>query len=366
MNIIIAHNYTTYSYSNQSYELANSLAKRGHHVLFFSHNPGFEKPFSPVENLTVYGWPSERPTDYKSFRFFYRIAKDFKADLMILHFAPRYIAGLAGILLGVKHRWVYYHTAEASNLADMDGLTFKNRLLMLRKRICFLLFTKIVAPSVFAAEDVLAFYKQPLSGTLVVHNAIVDRFNNDFTKPVAGVVKFKYLGRIDPCKRIPDTVVAFNKFIEQTNANAELAIVGNGLEEERAFSLRNASERISVEHSIPYEQVDAFIQDAHWVVSPSMLETFRFVNLEAIMLATPVLANRVGGIPEIVEDGVNGFFSKDVSIDSWVELFKKAYELTLHDRSLYEKMQHHARNIYIEKFTLSKHINTFIKAIEAL
>ncbi|MDA3615655.1 glycosyltransferase family 4 protein [Polluticaenibacter yanchengensis] len=366
MNIIIAHNYTTHSYSNQSYELANSLAARGHHVLFFSHEPGFEKPFSPVANLTVYGWPGKRPTDLKAFKYFYRLAKDFKPDVMIIHFAARYIAGIAGVLLGVKHRWIYYHSAEASNIVDMNGLTFKNRLLMLRKRLSFLLYNKIVTPSAFAAEDALQFYGQPIAKSMVIHNAIADRFNHVFTKPDAGIVSFRYLGRIDPCKRVPDTIIAFEQFIKETGAKAELRIVGNGMEADKALLLSKDVEGISVQRAIPYEEVDAFIMEGHWVVSSSMAESFGFVNAEAIMLATPVLANKVGGIPEIIEDGVNGLYADEMSVGGWVRLFKRAYELTVNHRDLYARMQQQARNVYIEKFTLSKHINTFIKAIEAL
>ncbi|NMA27867.1 MAG: glycosyltransferase family 4 protein, partial [Burkholderiales bacterium] len=41
-------------------------------------------------------------------------------------------------------------------------------------------------------------------------------------------------------------------------------------------------------------------------VVPSLLETFSLVSLEAMALERPLVASRVGGIPEVVEDGVSG------------------------------------------------------------
>jgi len=42
------------------------------------------------------------------------------------------------------------------------------------------------------------------------------------------------------------------------------------------------------------------------VVLPSLAEAFGLVLTEALYLGTPVVATRVGGIPEIVDDGVDG------------------------------------------------------------
>jgi glycosyltransferase involved in cell wall biosynthesis len=49
-----------------------------------------------------------------------------------------------------------------------------------------------------------------------------------------------------------------------------------------------------------------WFQKASVFVCPSLLETFGTVNLEALACGTPVIATRVGGIPDVVKDGVNG------------------------------------------------------------
>jgi glycosyltransferase involved in cell wall biosynthesis len=49
-----------------------------------------------------------------------------------------------------------------------------------------------------------------------------------------------------------------------------------------------------------------FLHAMDCVVLPSIMEGFGFVLVEAMAVGKPVIASRVGGIPEIVEDGVTG------------------------------------------------------------
>jgi glycogen(starch) synthase len=57
---------------------------------------------------------------------------------------------------------------------------------------------------------------------------------------------------------------------------------------------------------LPHEQTLAAIAGAELLVLPSRREPFGIVLLEAGSLGVPVVASRVGGIPEIVEDDASG------------------------------------------------------------
>src|SRR5262249_23077879 len=57
---------------------------------------------------------------------------------------------------------------------------------------------------------------------------------------------------------------------------------------------------------LPDAEVERWIQQAQVFVAPSLYESFGLIFLEAMRWGTPVVGTRVGGIPEIVEDGKTG------------------------------------------------------------
>lgn len=62
-----------------------------------------------------------------------------------------------------------------------------------------------------------------------------------------------------------------------------------------------------VQESVPQQDLVALYSQAAAFVCPSIYEPFGIVNLEAMSCGTPVVASRVGGIPEIIEPGKDGY-----------------------------------------------------------
>ena len=59
--------------------------------------------------------------------------------------------------------------------------------------------------------------------------------------------------------------------------------------------------------AVPHEQLAMYYAMADVCVVPSLTESFGLVALEAQALGTPVVAASVGGLREVVEDGVTGY-----------------------------------------------------------
>jgi starch synthase len=57
---------------------------------------------------------------------------------------------------------------------------------------------------------------------------------------------------------------------------------------------------------LPVDEVAQLYSHAAVFVCPSIYEPFGLINLEAMACSTPVVASRVGGIPEVVVDGETG------------------------------------------------------------
>jgi glycosyltransferase involved in cell wall biosynthesis len=110
-----------------------------------------------------------------------------------------------------------------------------------------------------------------------------------------------YVGRLSAEKEIEQI-----KPVLESIPNARLALVGGGPHRE---ALEKHFEGTPT-HFVGYLQgleLGAAFASADAFVFPSRTETLGLVLLEAMAAGCPVVAARSGGIPDIVEDGVNGF-----------------------------------------------------------
>ncbi|CAN7491499.1 glycosyltransferase family 4 protein [Bradyrhizobium sp. LjRoot220] len=76
-------------------------------------------------------------------------------------------------------------------------------------------------------------------------------------------------------------------------------------------------------------QIEAQLEKADLVVIPSRWEAFGLVAIEAMRAAKPIIAFRIGALPEIVEDGVTGVLCEPVSAAQLAEGFRRALKLDL-------------------------------------
>jgi glycosyltransferase involved in cell wall biosynthesis len=93
------------------------------------------------------------------------------------------------------------------------------------------------------------------------------------------------------------------------------AIVGDGPERDHLATLIRAADigdRVRLAGALPYEQVRELMRKATVVAAPAVTtgdgdrDAFPLVLLEAMASGTPVVSTPVGGIPELIDDGVDG------------------------------------------------------------
>lgn len=89
----------------------------------------------------------------------------------------------------------------------------------------------------------------------------------------------------------------------------DLTIIGSGpLESQlRALIAQVASNTTLVTRGFPHQQVPHVLQSYDYFVAPSRNETQGLAMCEAMSCGLPVVATRVGGIPEFVRDGIDGY-----------------------------------------------------------
>jgi glycogen(starch) synthase len=111
-----------------------------------------------------------------------------------------------------------------------------------------------------------------------------------------------YVGRLAPQKRVDRLVEAFGRMREP----ASLVVVGDGPDRERVHGLAAGLPRVHLSGFVEHTAVPAVLASLDVLVLPSAYEEMGSVLTEAMASGLPVVANDVGGIPEVVRDGQTG------------------------------------------------------------
>ena len=138
--------------------------------------------------------------------------------------------------------------------------------------------------------------------------------------------------------------------------HAHLAIVGKAVfahEQEYRDELVRMAEALGVATHVHFtgerRDIANVLQSADLMVLNSVDEPFGLVLVEAMSCGTPVLATRVGGIPEIVSDGETGWLVESGDSDALAE---RLLELTMGGSSAAEDVARRARKEVCPQFSL--------------
>ena len=88
-------------------------------------------------------------------------------------------------------------------------------------------------------------------------------------------------------------------------------------------------------------------------------ESFGIVLLEGMMYQMPLIASRWRGIQSVVEEGRNGYLVDIKNSEQIAEALTKLYD----DRTLLENMAKESRQMFVEKYELSKYLANMEKAM---
>jgi glycosyltransferase involved in cell wall biosynthesis len=118
-----------------------------------------------------------------------------------------------------------------------------------------------------------------------------------------------FVGRLEPIKGVKHLIEAMPA-IKEVEPEARLLLVGDGSERtdlERLVDKLGLSECVIFAGRVSEDDVPTYTVASDVFVLPSISEGFGIVNLEAMAAGLPIVASNIGGIPSLVEAGVNGF-----------------------------------------------------------
>ena len=148
----------------------------------------------------------------------------------------------------------------------------------------------------------------------VVHNGLDLRAAPFRTERSDGLA---FVGRVDPEKGIVDAI----EVAKRTGRPLRIAAKVGTLARERDYAENVFRPALAAAGSLveylgeiaPAERDELFASSDATLMPGSWPEPFGLVAIESLACGTPILARRVGGLPEVIREGLDGWFGDDVT-----------------------------------------------------
>ena len=163
-----------------------------------------------------------------------------------------------------------------------------------------------------------------------------------------------HISNFRPVKRLSMVFEIFRRVREQVPAR--LVLIGDGPDRadlERQVNAANLSQVVEFVGEQP--DVVPWLSVADLFLLPSSQESFGMAALEAMACEVPVVASRVGGVPEVIDDGVNGFLREASDVDGMVEASIAVLRDDALRRRLGQAAAEHVRTHFCESVIVPKY-----------
>lgn len=339
-------------------EIGLSLARRGHDVHFICHDVPARlqeergaTPHVTFHRVQVGAYPLLHldPYTLALAAKLAQISTENQLDLLHLHYAIPHAtsAYLAREMLRAQgqrapHIVVTLHGTDITLVGSDPSIVATNRFSLLRS-------DGISVPSQFlrqAAYDNLQLGDAPIE---VIPNFVdTDHFRPAEQDRFDGKTRELTLihsSNFRPLKRVGDVVRVLAAVRKQAPAN--LILVGDGPEMAQTAAL---VQELGLTSCVRFAgmQLDVLrlLQQSDVFLLPSLTEGFGLAALEALSCGVPVVASRVGGVPEVISDGETGLLCESGDVEEMAAAVLRLQR----DPALHHKMSRAARQSVLTNF----------------
>jgi len=170
-----------------------------------------------------------------------------------------------------------------------------------------------------------------------------------------------HLSNFRPVKRVTDVVKVFAQVARELPAR--LVLVGDGPERSAAEWLaRDLHIHDRIHFLGKQERVNELLPLADLMLMPSELESFGLAALDAMACKVPSIATRVGGVPELIDDGLTGLLFAVGDTDAMAQ---GALSL-LGDRARLESMREAGRKTAQTRFCATLVVPQYVRYYESV
>lgn len=172
-----------------------------------------------------------------------------------------------------------------------------------------------------------------------------------------------FLGRLDANKS-PDVLLRASREVLNRFPETKIVFGGDGeVEKNRRLAEElGIADRCEFHGWVTGGEREALFERAAVYCLPSKNEGLPMSVLEAMARGVPTVATAVGGVPQVIEDGVNGFL---VSVDD-IETLSKRLIALLESTTLRETVGVASRETILRSFSIARSINEVLEVYRSL
>jgi N-acetyl-alpha-D-glucosaminyl L-malate synthase BshA len=342
-------------------ELGLELANRGHDVHFISYanpirlDPGTPRIYYHEVEVSTYPLFQYPPYCLALASRMAEVAEQYNLDMLHVHYAiPHSISALLARQMTAKSRKLPFITTLHGTDITLVGLD--------RSYFGITKFSIEQSDGITSISEYLRARTVEEFGVSNEIRVIQNFVNCDMYQPKPGKPSGSTLIHVSnfrPVKRVLDCVRILAE--ARKEVPAKLLMVGDGPD-------RSAAERLARELNVDQyvtflgkqDHVERLLPQADVLLMPSDLEGFGLAALEAMACGVPAIATNVGGVPELITHGVDGFLEKPGDISAQAS---RAIAL-LSDPGLHSAMAQAARRTATTRFCTNLIIPMYEKYYE--
>ena len=298
----------------------------------------------------------------------YCLLRSEKPDIVNTHLGGVFRFHIFSIFLPYK----FFHTTHT--LAHIEA-NHKNKFLqklffVFRKKIFF---SKKVIPVAVSNAVSISIKKHYKISCSIIDNGVVRPRKSEYYDGVRKTIQklkkdnstqiFINIGRIQPEKNQKALV---NIFKNLESKNIILIILGAVLDESKCLlDDINAIQANNVFFIEAKPNVGDYLSCSDFFCLPSLWEGLPLALLEAMSMNIPVICTPVGGVVNVIQDGVNGFLSKSTDDKDILEVIQTALRT---DKNKLQEMTMKAKKDFLEKYEMSycgnQYLNLYQKYLD--
>jgi N-acetyl-alpha-D-glucosaminyl L-malate synthase BshA len=350
-----------------AYEIGRAMAEeKGHTVHFMGLEPPFRLKESESERMKFHGvCVKEYPVfDFQPYALALAsqlsiIIKRYEINVIHSHYAlPHAVSALlARDISGRPVRCVTtLHGTDITVVGGHPSMTDITRYAIEKSDVVTAVSNSLVKDT----EEKLGITPGKI---ITVYNFINPKYFNPSLRPTyfdcEGEVDktvILHISNLRAVKRPLDVVKIFYAIYKAINRPVELRIVGEG---PLQYDMEVLVEKLGIEKHVRFmgvrSDIGVAIACADLLLLPSQEESFGMAALEAMACGVPVVASRVGGLPEVIDDGRSGLLFPVGNTD---EAAKKAVNL-LENPEFYDSIRKEALKDAKQKFGMNKIVDQY-------